>query len=73
MTGAFSWQNSVSLCTASFCKAKFACYSKCSPGGSDGKVSACNAGDLGSVPGLGRSPGEGNGNPFQYSCLENSN
>ena len=41
------------------------------PGGSDGKGSACNAGDLGSVPGLGRSPGEGNGNPFQYSCLEN--
>ena len=35
------------------------------------KVSACNAGDLGSIPGLGRSPGEGNGNPLQYSCLEN--
>ena len=34
-------------------------------------VSACNAGDLGSVPGLGRSPGEGNGNPLQYFCLEN--
>ena len=32
---------------------------------------ACNAGDLGSIPGLGRLPGEGNGNPFQYSCLEN--
>ena len=42
------------------------------PGGSDGKVSACNAGDPGSIPGLGRSPGEGNGNPLQYSCLENS-
>ena len=41
------------------------------PGGSDGKVSACNAGDLGSIPGSGRSPGEGNGNPLQYSCLEN--
>ena len=41
------------------------------PGGSDGKVSACNAGDLGSIPGLGRSPGEGNGNPLQYSHLEN--
>ena len=39
------------------------------PGGSDGKASA---GDLGSVPGLGGSPGEGNGNPLQYSCLENS-
>ena len=38
------------------------------PGGSDGKESACNAGDLGSIPGLGRSPGEGKGNPFQYSC-----
>ena len=42
------------------------------PNGSDSKVSACNAGDLGSIPGLGRSPGEGNSNPFQYSCLENS-
>ena len=43
-----------------------------SPGGSDGKESACNAGDLGSVPGLRRSPGEGNGYPLQYSCLENA-
>ena len=42
------------------------------PGGSDGKESACNAGDLGSVLGLGRSPGEGNGCPLQYSGLENS-
>ena len=41
------------------------------PGGSDGKASACNAGDPGSIPGLGRSPGEGNGSPLQYSCLEN--
>ena len=41
------------------------------PGGSEDKVSACNAGDLGLIPGLGRSPGEGNGNPLQYSCLEN--
>ena len=41
------------------------------PGGSDGKESACNTGDLGSIPELGRSPGEGNGNPLQYSCLEN--
>ena len=41
------------------------------PGGSEVKVSACNVGDLGSIPGLGRSPGEGNGNPLQYSCLEN--
>ena len=42
------------------------------PGGSDGKESACNAGDLGLIPGSGRSPGEGNGNPLHYSCLENS-
>ena len=41
------------------------------PGGSEVKASASNAGDLGSIPGSGRSPGEGNGNPFQYSCLEN--
>ena len=42
------------------------------PGGSDGKESACNAGDPGSIPGLGRSPGGGYGNPLQYSCLEKS-
>ena len=41
------------------------------PGGSDNKMAAYNAGDPGSVPGLGRSTGEGNGNPLQYSCLEN--
>ena len=41
-------------------------------GSSDGKESACNPGDPGLILGLGRSPGEGNGNPFQYSCLENS-
>jgi len=41
-------------------------------GGSDSRESACNAGDLGLIPKLGRSPGEGNGNPLQYSCLENS-
>ena len=41
------------------------------PGGSDGKASAYNAGDPGSILGSGRSPGEGNGNPLQYSCLEN--
>ena len=40
-------------------------------GGSDGKASARNAGDLGLIPGLGRSPGEGNGNPLRYSSLEN--
>ena len=41
------------------------------PGGSDSKVPVCNAADLGLFPGLGRSPGEGNGTPLQYSCLEN--
>ena len=41
------------------------------PGGSEVKASACNAGDPGSILGSGRSPGEGNGNPLQYSCLEN--
>ena len=48
-------------------------FSPCTgfPRGSDSKVSVCNAGDPGSILGLGRSPGEGNGNPFQYSCLEN--
>ena len=40
-------------------------------GGSDGKESACNVGGLGSIPGFGRSPGGGQGNPLQYSCLEN--
>ena len=41
------------------------------PGGSEVKASACSVGDLGSISGSGRSPGEGNGNPLQYSCLEN--
>ena len=41
------------------------------PGGSEVKASACNVGNLGSIPGSGRSPGEGNGNPLQFSCLEN--
>ena len=41
------------------------------PCGSAGKEYTCNVGDLGSIPGLGRSPGDGNGNPLQYSCLEN--
>ena len=41
------------------------------PGGSDGKESVCSAEDLGLIPGLGRSPGGGHGNPLQYSCLEN--
>ena len=42
------------------------------PGSSDGQESACNTRDPGSIPGSGRSPGGGNGNPLQYSCLENS-
>ena len=46
-------------------------YYKHFPGGSDGKASVYNVGDLGSIPGSGRFPGEGNGNPLQYSCLEN--
>ena len=45
--------------------------SKDFPGGSDGKASVYSAGDLGSIPGLGRFPGEGDGNPLQYYCLEN--
>ena len=46
-------------------------YSLGFPGGSDGRESTCNAGDLGSIPELGRFPGEGNSNQLQYSCLEN--
>ena len=44
----------------------------CFPGGSDGKETACNAGNQGLVPELGRPPGEGSGNPLQYSCMEDS-
>ena len=51
---------------------RFPCEHKGFPCGSSGKESACNAGDLGSTPGLGRSPGEGKGYPLQYSGLENS-
>ena len=47
-------------------------HEMCFPGGSNGKEYVCSEGDLGSVPGSGRSPGEGNGNPLQCSCLENS-
>ena len=47
-------------------------YKQGFPGGSDGKEPACNAGDLDLISGSGRSPGEGNGYPLQYSCLENS-
>ena len=55
-----------------YIKLSFFLPNKMSPRGSDGKESACNAGDLGSIPGLGRSPGEGNGNPLQYSCMGNA-
>ena len=51
---------------------QFSCLVVCLPSGSDCKESACSAGYLGSISGPGRSPGEGNGNPLQYSCLENS-
>ena len=47
------------------------CYIRGFRGGSDGKESTCNAGDMGLIPGLGRFPGGGHGNPLQYSCLEN--
>ena len=46
-------------------------FALCIPGGSEVKAAACNVGDLGLIPGSGKSPGEGNGNPLQYSCLEN--
>jgi len=49
----------------------FRILDKIKAGGSEVKASASNAGDLGLIPGLGRSPGEGNGNPLQYSCMEN--
>ena len=55
----------------SFCHLRFSLHFYI-PGSSDGKESACNAGDLGSIPGSGRWPGEGNGNSLQYSCLEKS-
>ena len=62
-------RNCWSPCTLCFCTT--AGEATGFPGGSDGKVSACNAGDPGSIPGSGRSSGEGNGSPLQYSCLEN--
>ena len=58
------------VCIGSFLR-NFILVFKGISGGAEVKVSACNVGDLGSIPGLGRSPGEGNGNPLQYSCLEN--
>ena len=61
------WKLETTLCSSS---ALWFCGRTGFPGGSDGKKSACNAGDLGSIPGLGRSPGGGHGNPLQSSCLE---
>ena len=55
-----------------FAMVQAGCSLEIFPGGSDSKESACSAGDSGSIPGSGRSPAEGNGNPLQYSCLENS-
>ena len=60
------------VCRASEATAYSGSYSLGLPGGSDGKECACNAGDLGLIPGLGRSPGEGKGYPLQYSELKNS-
>ena len=71
-----SWKWRKGLCNQiqsrvrDFLKSSIACVSF--PGGSDSKESACNAGNLDTIPGLGRSLGEGNGNLLQYSCLENS-
>ena len=66
---------SLGITNLRFCKRSAISHPLCSvvgfPGGSDGKESACNAGDLGSISGLGRSAGGGHGNPLQYSCLEN--
>ena len=97
MNSVFSWQNSVSLCSASFCtprpnllvtpgifwfptfvfqfhhEKEIFCVRRCGfSGGSAGKESAWNVGDLYSIPGLGRFPGEGNSYPLLYSGLENS-
>ena len=66
-----SWKCPISICLSpylSICHQPLWGF----PGGSDGKESACNVGDPGSIPRLGRSHGEGNGNSLQYSCLENS-
>ena len=62
--------NLITMCLGVFCLG-FILF-ECFPGGSEGKVSACNAGDTGSIPGLGRSPGEGKGHPLQYSGLKNA-
>ena len=63
--------NNRQISVSGLSKRRFAFLYQMFPGGSDGKTSAYNAGDPGSIPGSGRSPGEGYGNPLQYSCLEN--
>ena len=63
------WRSYISINDQVF--AEYLLCTKGFPGGSEVKASASNAGDPGLIPGLGRSPGEGNGNPLQYSCLEN--
>ena len=60
------------LISEDFRKETYISYEKCFPGGSDGKVSVYNVGDLDSIPELGRSPVGGHGNTLQYSCLENA-
>ena len=76
----FLWFSSMNICICVYiyiymcvcvCVCVCVCIIQGFPGGSNGKESACNAGDLGSVPGLGRSPGKGNGYPLHYFCLEN--
>ena len=64
-------ENKFQIISYSFSSSYMVHFLKDFPGGSDGKASVYNAGDLGLIPGLGRSPGEGNGNPLQYYCLEN--
>ena len=64
-------QTSLRLSSILFILFTLPCTSEGFPGGSDGKESTCNVGDLGSIPEFGRSPGGGHGNPLQYSCLEN--
>ena len=68
-------QDGIKIAGRNINKVRYADYTtlwqKDLPGGTDGKASAYNAGDPGSIPGLGRSPGEGNGNSLQYSCQEN--
>ena len=70
---AYLWRNVCSSTLVCFLlSGRSSLYILAFPGGSAGKESTCSVGDLGSVPGLGRSPGEGKGYPVQYSCLEDS-